>query len=58
MSKRRTAYPPEFRRQMVELARSGRNPEELSREFLSQRRRRSATGWPRRTEMKAGVPMA
>ncbi|MCA1682258.1 MAG: IS3 family transposase [Actinobacteria bacterium] len=33
MSKRRTAYPPEFRRQMVELVRSGRNPEELSREF-------------------------
>ena len=33
MSKRRTAYPPEFRRQMVELFRSGRNPEELSREF-------------------------
>ncbi|MGH8524281.1 MAG: IS3 family transposase [Gammaproteobacteria bacterium] len=33
MSKRRTAYPAEFRRQMVELVRSGRNPEELSREF-------------------------
>ena len=33
MSKRRTAYPPEFRRQIVELVRSGRNPEELSREF-------------------------
>ena len=33
MSKRRTAYPLEFRRQMVELVRSGRNPEELSREF-------------------------
>jgi transposase len=33
MSKRRSAYPPEFRRQMVELVRSGRNPEELSREF-------------------------
>jgi transposase len=33
MSKPRSAYPPEFRRQMVELVRSGRNPEELSREF-------------------------
>jgi transposase len=33
MSKRRTAYLPKFRRQMVELVRSGRNPEELSREF-------------------------
>jgi transposase len=33
MSKRRSAYPLEFRRQMVELVRSGRDPEELSREF-------------------------
>ena len=33
MSKRRRAYPPEFRRQMVELVQSGRNPEGLSREF-------------------------
>jgi transposase len=33
ISKRRSAYPPEFRRQMVELVRSRRNPEELSREF-------------------------
>jgi transposase len=29
----REPYPPEFRRQMVELVRSGRTPEELSREF-------------------------
>jgi transposase len=26
-------YPPEFRRQMVELVRSGRSPEMLAREF-------------------------
>jgi transposase-like protein len=26
-------YPPEFRRQMVELVRAGRRPEELAREF-------------------------
>ncbi|MEU4540657.1 transposase [Streptosporangium sp. NPDC023825] len=26
-------YPPEFRRQMVELVRAGRSPEELAREF-------------------------
>lgn len=26
-------YPPEFRRQMVELVRSGRTPQELAREF-------------------------
>jgi transposase len=29
----RIAYPPEFRRQMVDLVRSGRTPEELAREF-------------------------
>jgi transposase len=29
----RNSYPPEFRRQMVELVRAGRTPEELSREF-------------------------
>ena len=33
MSKSRAPYAPEFRRQMVELVRAGRTPEELSREF-------------------------
>jgi len=33
MPRFRAAYPPEFRRQLVELVRSGRTPEELSREF-------------------------
>lgn len=33
MPRTRPPYPPEFRRQMVELARSGRTPEELGREF-------------------------
>jgi hypothetical protein len=48
MSKRRSAYPPEFRRQMV----SGRAAIPKScRGSLSRRRRRSATGWRRRTEM-------
>ncbi|MFE9927068.1 transposase [Streptomyces sp. NPDC005774] len=28
----RPAYPPEFRRQIVELVRSGRSPEELAKE--------------------------
>ena len=31
--KRRIMYAPEFRRQMVDLVRSGRTPEELAREF-------------------------
>jgi transposase len=33
MGKTRAAYPPEFRRQMVELVRAGRSPEELAGEF-------------------------
>jgi transposase len=33
MSKARHSYPPEFRRQMVELVQAGRSPEELAREF-------------------------
>jgi transposase len=33
MGKTRPAYPPEFRRQIVELVRAGRTPEELAREF-------------------------
>ena len=33
MGKTRAVYPPEFRRQMVELVRAGRSPEELAREF-------------------------
>ena len=33
MAKTRTPYSPEFRRQMVELVRAGRDPDELAREF-------------------------
>ena len=33
MPRDRSPYPAEFRRQMVELVRSGRTPESLSREF-------------------------
>ena len=33
MPQSRPPYPPEFRRQMIELVRSGRTPEELAREF-------------------------
>ena len=33
MGKTRAAYPPEFRRQMVELVRAGRTPKELAHEF-------------------------
>ena len=33
MPRTRKPYPPEFKRQMIELVRAGRNPEELAREF-------------------------
>lgn len=33
MPKSRPPYAPEFRRQMIELVRAGRDPEDLSREF-------------------------
>jgi len=33
MPKSHAPYPPEFRRQMVALVRSGRDPEELAKEF-------------------------
>ena len=33
MAKTRPPYPPEFRRQMVELVRAGRDPDDLAREF-------------------------
>ena len=33
MSRTRPPYPPEFRRQLIELVRSGRSPEALAAEF-------------------------
>ena len=33
MPKSHRSYTPEFRRQMIELVRFGRTPEDLSREF-------------------------
>ena len=33
MAKKRLPYAPEFRRQMIELVRAGRTPEELAKEF-------------------------
>ena len=62
MTERRAAYAPEYRRQMVELVRTGRTPGELAREWRfcclpkvdssSARRRRSATGCVRPIVMK------
>ena len=50
MGKTRAPYPPEFRRQMVELVRAGRSPEELAREFEPQ----SIRNWLAQSERNAG----
>ena len=52
MPRFRAAYPPEFRRQLVELVRSGRTPEELSREF--EPTAQSIANWVRQAERDAG----
>ena len=46
------AYPPEFRRRMVELVRSGRNPEELSREFEPSAQ--AIHNWVRQSDLDEG----
>ena len=33
MARKRAPYAPEFRRQMIDLVRAGRTPEELAKEF-------------------------
>ena len=38
-------YPPEFKRQMLELVRAGRTPHELSREFGSWEFKKNVTYW-------------
>jgi transposase len=52
MPRFRSAYPPEFRRQMVELVRSGRTPEELAREF--EPTAQSIASWVKQADRDAG----
>ncbi len=52
MPRYRTAYRPEFRRQMVDLVRSGRTPEELAREF--EPTAQSISTWVKQAERDAG----
>ena len=53
MPKSRPPYPAEFRARMVELVRSGRTPEELSREF--EPTAQSIWNWVRQAERDQGV---
>lgn len=49
----RPAYPVEFRRQMVELVRAGRTPEELAREFEPSAQ--AIRNWAQQAERDAGL---
>ncbi|GAA0601469.1 hypothetical protein GCM10009416_44150 [Craurococcus roseus] len=46
------AYPPDFRRQMVELVRAGREPEDLAREFEPSAQ--AIRNWVRQAERDSG----
>lgn len=48
----RPAYPPEFRRRIVELVRSGRTPEALAREFEPSAQ--SIRHWVRQADLDEG----
>lgn len=60
MPRSRQPYSSEFRRQMVELVRAGRTPEELAREFEPSAE--SIRNWVRQSEVdeghKAGITSA
>src|SRR5271166_3088117 len=52
MGKTRRAYPPEFRRRMVDLVRAGRSPEQLAREC--EPTAQSIRNWLAQSEHNAG----
>jgi transposase len=53
MRKHPRAYPPEFRRKIIELARSGRRLDELAREFSLAPQ--TVRNWCKQHELDAGV---
>ena len=53
MPKSRPPYSAEFRRQMIELVRAGRDPEELSREF--EPTAQSIRNWVAAADRKEGL---
>ncbi len=53
MPRNRPPYPAEFRQQMVDLVRTGRTPEELSREFEPSAQ--AIWNWVRQAERDQGV---
>jgi transposase len=55
MPKSRPPYPAEFRQQIVELARAGRTPTELSREFGCSAQ--AVANWVAQAAIDAGKPL-
>jgi transposase len=55
MAKTRPPYPAEFREQIIELARNGRTPVELSREFGCSAQ--TITNWVAQAAIDAGKPL-
>ena len=55
MPKTRPPYPAEFRQQIVKLARAGRTPAELAREFGCSAQ--SVTNWIAQAAIDAGKPL-
>ncbi len=53
MAKKRNAYPPAFREQMIELVRGGRTPEELAEEFEPSAQ--TIRNWLKQAELDGGV---
>ena len=52
MAKTRAPYTPEFRRQIIELVRAGRSPDELAKEF--EPTAQSIRNWVAQAERDAG----
>ncbi len=53
MPRTRPPYSPEFRQQMVELVKTGRTPEELSREF--EPTAQTIHNWVKQSDLDMGV---
>jgi|SRR5258706_10971726 transposase len=53
MPRYRAAYPPEFRRRMIDLVRAGRTPQDLSREF--EPNAETIKTWVKQAERDEGV---
>ena len=53
MPKSRTPHPPEFRRKIIELARSGRSIESLAREFEPSAN--TISNWLKQADLDEGV---